>query len=241
MSELILGIDDAGRGPVIGPIVLGGCLLLKEDEQKLKALGVKDSKMLTAAKREELAEKIKEIAKDYETKIFTAEEINEMMNSKINLNTIEAIAAAQIITRIRRKNPGKPIKIVLDCPSTNKNAWLTKVREFIEGSARGLAFLCEHKADVNHVAVSAASILAKVKRDEEIEKLKKEIGMNFGSGYPHDPVTVEFIKKHYHDHKDKKIFREHWMTLKNILGIDTKKQAIDRHRKKEKQKKLFEN
>ena len=239
MPELILGIDDAGRGPVIGPMVLAGCLVKKEDEQKLKALGVKDSKMLTAARREDLAENIKEIARDFETKIFTAHEINEMMNSKINLNIIEAVAAAQIINKIRQKCHSKKIKVILDCPSVNTIAWLGRVKNLV-GNAEGLSFVCEHKADVNHMAVSAASIIAKVERDSKIEKLKKEIRADFGSGYPSDPVTIEFIKKHYNDHKDKKIFREHWMTLKNILGIDTKKRAMDGHKKKEEQKRLFE-
>ncbi len=238
MAELILGIDDAGRGPVIGPMVLGGCLISKEDEAVFKKLGVRDSKLLTAKKREELAEEIRKIAKDTETIVFTAYEINGMMNRKINLNFIEAIAAAQIINKVRKKYHDKNIKIILDCPSTNKNSWLSRVKSLVEGNMSKLAFVCEHKADRNHIVVSAASIIAKVTRDAEIEKLKKEIGADFGSGYPSDPITIDFLKKNYNKFRHKGIFREHWATLKNILGIDTKRLAIDRHNK-EKQKKLF--
>jgi len=236
MSELILGIDDAGRGPVIGPMALGGCLVEKENEGKLKSLGVKDSKLLTVAKRENLVKEIHGIAEAHEIVVFTAKEINEMMNSGINLNFIEAIAAAQIINKIRIKFPSEEIKVVLDCPSTNKIAWLGKVKDLI-GDLKGMSFICEHKADRDYVVVGAASILAKVKRDDEVEKLKKEIGMDFGSGYPSDPATVDFVKKNYEKFKEREIFREHWATLKNILGIDTKKNAMEDYR--EKQKKLF--
>ena len=99
MSEYFLGIDDAGRGPVIGPMVLAGCLLEKSDESGLKASGVRDSKLLTAQRREKLLEEIKTVAKSYDYVIWTAREITEMMSSGINLNTIEAIAAAQIINK----------------------------------------------------------------------------------------------------------------------------------------------
>ncbi len=232
MTELTLGIDDAGRGPVIGPMVLAGCLVKKGDEEKLKSLGVKDSKLLTAQKREKILEEIRIIAKDSDYEILTAKEINEMMTSGINLNFIEAIAAAKIINKIRKKNK-EDFTVVLDCPSVNTQAWLTKVKEFV-GETHGMKFICEHKADANYVSVSAGSIIAKVTRDSEIEKLKKEIGIDFGSGYPSDPATKEFIKKNYEKYKNLQIFREHWQTLKNILGIDTKKIAIDN-----KQKKLF--
>ncbi len=233
MKGLTLGIDDAGRGPVIGPMVLAGCLVEKKDEEELKKLGVKDSKLLTANNREKILKEIRTIAIDSEYEIITAKEINEMMTSGINLNFIEAIAAAKIINKIRKKQQKEEFTVVLDCPSVNTTAWLTKVKELV-GETKELKFICEHKADANYVSVSAGSIIAKVTRDSEIEKLKKEIGADFGSGYPSDPSTVKFIKENYQRLRDKGIFREHWQTLKNITGIDTKKEAMDN-----KQKKLF--
>ena len=70
MLELTLGIDDAGRGPVIGPMVLAGCLVEKDKEEKLKNLGVKDSKLLTAKSREKLLEEIRTISKDSDYEIM---------------------------------------------------------------------------------------------------------------------------------------------------------------------------
>ncbi|MEK6918442.1 MAG: ribonuclease HII [Nanoarchaeota archaeon] len=243
MEEYLLGIDDAGRGPVIGPMVLAGCLIEKSDEESLKSLGVKDSKLLTATRREKILEEIKKISKNYEYEVLTAKEISDMMSEGINLNFIEAIAAAKIINKTRKKYLDLEFTVVLDCPSINTNSWLIKVKELV-GNTKGMKFICEHKADANYVSVSAGSIIAKVTRDAEIEKIKKEIKEDFGSGYPSDPKTVQFIKKHYEEYKHLGIFREHWQTLKNILGIDTKKIAVEQKKKEsspsgDKQKKLF--
>ena len=63
--SLICGIDEAGRGPVIGPLVICGVLISEKDLPKLKALDPKDSKLLTPKKRSELEKKIKRVVKDY--------------------------------------------------------------------------------------------------------------------------------------------------------------------------------
>ena len=73
-----------------------------------------------------------------------------------------------------------------------------------------LSLSCEHKADVNHVSVSAASILAKSERERQMEKLKKEFGDEIGSGYGADPVTKKFLAKNASSPKHKKLFRKTW-------------------------------
>jgi ribonuclease HII len=85
-----------------------------------------------------------------------------------------------------------------------------------------MEIICEHKADLNHLVVGAASILAKVTRDREIEKLKKSIGINFGSGYPSDPLTQDFLRKNYSKYPD--IFRKEWASYKEAANISIKKQ-----------------
>ena len=104
----------------------------------------------------------------------------------------------------------KPDKAILDCPSTNVKAYKQYVEKLLKGKVELVA---EHKADVNYPVVAAASILAKVTRDREIEKIKKKVG-NVGSGYPADPVTKAFLEKNWDKHP--KIFRKTWAAYKNV-------------------------
>src|SRR3989344_540538 len=101
MEKLILGIDEAGRGPVIGPLVVAGCLVTGEVEKQLKKIGVKDSKDLTQKRREFLAEKIKELAETFEIEIALPNEIDDKVGSG-NLNELEAKKIASIINKINK-------------------------------------------------------------------------------------------------------------------------------------------
>jgi ribonuclease HII len=224
---LILGIDDAGRGPVIGPMVLAGCLVNKDIEKEFVKLGVKDSKILTAKKRERLAEEIKLRAIAFHSVIVPVHEIDGKDNDNLNLNQREAIAASQIINKLNNHiKTAEKVEVIIDCPSTNIPAWKEYLERFLMARAN-LTVICEHKADINHISVSAASIIAKTVRDKEIEQLKKEIDIDFGSGYSSDPKTRKFIYEHYDKYKDKGIFRESWGTIK-------------KHKSHAVQKKLFQ-
>ena len=161
---LILGVDDSGRGPVIGPMILAGCLINKKIEEEFKKLGVKDSKKLSAARREFLAKKIKEKAIAFEVSITHPAEIDDRNSNGLNLNNLEAIKSAEVINKI---NDNKLIKVIVDCPSPNIKKWREYLLKYIE-KKDNLTVSCEHKADVNHVAVGAASILEKTTTDAEI-------------------------------------------------------------------------
>jgi len=213
-KQLILGIDDAGRGPVIGPMALAGCLVNNEIEKEFKELGVKDSKLLLPKKRELLAEKIKQKSLSYFVVLTYPYEIDSKIKSGINLNRVEAEKASEIINNIAEKYPDEKIRVVIDCPSPNKESWRKVVIRKI-CRQENIFVACEHKADRDYVAVSAASILAKSRREEEIEKLKQKIGMDFGSGYPHDPKTIEFLKNYSREYEKDGIFRETWQTWEN--------------------------
>ena len=239
---LVLGIDDSGRGPMIGPMILAGCLLDENLEKQFKKLGVKDSKQVTPKKREVLAREIKNKAITFEITITHPDEITARNKVKVNLNDIEAIKAAEIINKISKfiinkinfddyqksgkisevnKGIGK-VKVILDCPSPNIKAWQAYLEEYID-NRENLDIICEHKADVNHISVSAASILAKSTREFEIGKIKNKIGKDFGSGYSSDPVTCEFLEKNFEQHKNDGIFRETWSTWKNLCNRKTQK------------------
>lgn len=214
METLILGIDEAGRGPVIGPLVVAGCLVTSEVEKQLKKIGVKDSKDLTQKRREFLAEKIKELAETFEIEIALPNEIDDKVGSG-NLNELEAKKIALIINKIN-KGFGK-IKVVVDCPSVNIGKWTDYLKTKINNLSN-LEIVCEHKADKNHVAVSAASIIAKTIREIEMSKLREKYGNEIGSGYSSDPNTCKFLEKNSEKHKDDGIFRKTWHTWKQLCS-----------------------
>lgn len=215
MSELILGIDDAGRGPVIGPMVLAGCLVDEPTEKKFRKLGVRDSKQLTRKRRDYLSDIIRGDAEDFEVVVVYPEEIECSNANGTKLNEVEAIACAKIINRIN-KGYGK-IKVILDCPSTGINKWKDFLKTKIDNLSN-LEVVCEHKADRNHISVSAASIIAKDVREKEMTLLKEKYGNEIGSGYCSDPKTITFLEKHATKLKDDGLFRKTWSTWKNAAS-----------------------
>jgi len=221
---LLLGIDDAGRGPVIGSMFLAGVLIKKEDEKYLKAEGVADSKTLTHENRMRLAGIIKDISKNFKIVEATAEQIDHSIQSGVNLNTLEAIKCAEIINFLL-KNIKEHVKIVVDCPSVNTVAWKATLFHYIKDN-KDFELHCEHKADANHISVSAASILAKCAREESLPNLRKQFG-DFGSGYPSDPITKDFLKKQGNKHKDSGIFRKSWATWKAVYPESNKQKTLE--------------
>ena len=217
---LILGIDDSGRGPVIGPMIMAGVLIDKELEDEFRSLGVKDSKQVTPKKREILAEIIKQKALSFQILTISPREIDGRTNAGINLNRIEALKAGEIINKLN-KNKDK-IKIIVDCPSPNIPNWRKVLLTYIDNK-ENLEVHAEHKADVNHIAVGAASIIAKSKREHEVMEIKKRLGIEFGSGYTSDPYTREFLEKYSKKHKKDGIFRETWSTWKKANGTRQQK------------------
>lgn len=223
MPTLILGIDDAGRGPVIGPMVLAGCLITEETEKEFRRLGVKDSKQLTKKRRAFLEGMIKEKAEAFAVQTLPATEIDGKNDDGINLNDLEAHMAANIVNEI---NKGfAKIKVVIDCPSNNRMRWRDHVRTKIDNQSN-LEILCEHKADVNHVAVSAASILAKEERERQMDILREKYGESIGSGYASDPKTTKFLEKNIKKLDHHGIFRKTWKTWKKAHSDSNQKKLF---------------
>lgn len=209
---LVCGVEEAGRGPVIGPMVMCGVLIEEADIPKLKSIGAKDSKLLTSRTREILYSQITRMVVDYKIVIISPKEIDDALNStELNLNWLEAITSAGIINALN------PTKATLDCPSNNDAAYTNYVKKHLNAANKHVKIISEHKADLHYPEVSAASILAKVTRDREIIKLKEKYKMNFGSGYPSDAVTRGFLEKYYNDEKYSSIFRKTWAPYKNLL------------------------
>jgi len=211
---LTLGIDDAGRGPLIGPMVLAGVLANKNQERKFKSKNIRDSKDTPHEERVAQARFIKENSIANKIIKISPFEIDSALNTAgTNLNKLEASISAKIINSLNTKK--EKIKAIIDCPSTNIQAWQSEVQSKI-AHPENIELICEHKADTNHVSVSAASVLAKVTREEAVAKIKKQFG-EIGSGYPADPITKEFLKKHGKDLSEEGIFRKSWATWKKLF------------------------
>lgn len=216
---LICGIDEAGRGPVIGPLVMCGFLIKEDDEKELVRLKVKDSKLLTKNQRENLFDKIKDISKNYKLIIVEPQEIDRAVHyhDGLNLNRLEARKSAEILNELN------PDKTIIDAPSNNIKNYKKYLSRFVKN--KNIEIILEHKADFKYPVVSAASILAKVTRDNEIEKLKKHIGIDFGSGYMTDPKTVEFLKNNFE--KFPELFRKSWFPYQELVSNKFQKSLSD--------------
>ena len=216
---VIIGIDDAGRGPLIGNMYLAGVLLTIEQEKLIKQAGAKDSKLLSHPQRIALAKIIKENSLNHHIASSSPEEIDTAIRTGTNLNTLEAKKCAEIINMLNTKK--EKIQVIVDCPSVNTVAWRKTLLLFIEHSDN-LELKCEHKADFNYPVVSAASILAKVAREEEVSLIKKQYASygDTGSGYPADPITVKFLKNHGKELANSGIFRKTWATWTALFPED---------------------
>ena len=184
----IAGVDDAGRGPVIGPLVIAGVLLNEDQIEELKNLGVTDSKLLTSKRREALSDEIKKRAMNWEVIEVSPSEVDRAVLEGVKyrkLNWLEAITMANLIERLR------PEVAYVDASDTNEARFSRQISEMLSFDVR---IVSEHFADVNYTVVSAASIIAKVQRDSVVSSLREKYG-DLGSGYPSDPKTRKFLAK----------------------------------------------
>jgi len=202
----VCGIDDAGRGPMLGPLVIAGISIEKKNIKKLSALGVKDSKKLTPKTREHLYKKIIKIVDNYYIAKIPPRSIDASVK-KHCLNGLEAKYMAKVVSKLN------PDVSYVDSCDVNP----TRFGKEISNLSDNHKIKSYHRADSRFVVVSAASILAKVTRDRAIMKLRKD--HNLGSGYPSDSVTVKFVTKFYKkNHQMPSFVRKSWKPVQRIMG-----------------------
>ncbi len=201
----ILGIDEAGRGPAIGPMVVAGFMIKEGKLAQLKNLELKSSKLHTAAQRANLAEPILGLAEECEIKTIQPPEIDTA-----NLNTLSARASADLIALLR------PHRAILDAPARGRGIkkYRNTIRDLSRTHCKINAF---NKADEIEPVVSAASIIAKYYRDAAVKALQQTYG-DFGSGYAHDPKTKKFLKTYYQKYQNfpSELVRHKWSTIQKI-------------------------
>lgn len=176
LMRTVMGMDEAGRGSLIGPMVVAAVILTEEDEEELKRIGVTDSKKIKRRKREELYDIIIKMAQWYDTVIVLPQQID---NGNLNSLTIEAFRSLVCSAIAKGFIPDKAIADAVGKDDDFYACVQVRVK-------------MERKADAKYVAVGAASIIAKVIRDKEIDKIKEKYGLE-GSGYPGDKRTVKWM------------------------------------------------
>lgn len=205
---MICGVDEAGRGPVIGPMVIAGVIV--SDDVELMEIGVKDSKRLTPAKRSELFEEIVNIS-DYCVRVIPAKEIDTLRKST-SLNKIESNIFASIIDELCSEGD----IAYVDSASTDEKRFGSEIKNMLENN---IEIISKHEADDTYPIVSAASILAKVRRDTEIRKISDKIGRDIGSGYPSDMKTRDFLTKWISENDELPPHtRKSWQTCKDMIN-----------------------
>jgi ribonuclease HII len=206
----ILGIDEAGRGPVIGSMFIGGFLVEEEDLDELEGLGVKDSKKLSDMRREDIRDRLESVGGVF-LEEFTADDIDDM-REVMSLNDIELKGFAELIDR------AEPDRVFMDLPEPNAERFIGKVKDLLDTDGEKIEFVAEHGADDEYPVVSAASIVAKSARESHVEELQRKYGVDFASGYPHDQPTIQFLKDYVDDHGQlPDETRLSWSTAERIL------------------------
>ncbi|CAG0961996.1 MAG: RNase HII [Candidatus Methanoperedens nitroreducens] len=208
MVFMISGVDEAGKGPVLGPMCVAGILLDGTKIGELSRIGVKDSKQLTAKKREVLAGEIKELAEKYFILEVTSSRIDELRKI-MTMNEIMVASFTKVLKELR------PDHAFVDAADVIANRFGENIRMKYPGE---IMITSEHKADVKYPIVSAASILAKVQRDLLVKQIENELGLEIGSGYPSDAKTIGFLEQWVKDNNSLPSFaRSSWETSKNIF------------------------
>ena len=216
MPLMIAGIDESGRGPVFGPLVVAG--VTYNDESELINQGFRDSKQLNPRRREILSKKIKNTALNYEILVIPAKDIDDM-RKVMTLNEIEVNAFAKIVKKL------KPEICYVDSADV-------KEKRFAEDILAQLSFhpeiISKHKADERYPIVGAASIIAKTTRDSHVQQIAREleskINLPLGSGYPADPITQKFLRTWFAKYgRLPPHVRHSWKTSQNLIKIKSNK------------------
>jgi ribonuclease HII len=206
IKNCILGIDEAGRGCVLGPLVVCGFALRREDLPALEALGLRDSKALSPARREELDREIRKLAGTVLLMKIPPYAVDSAV-SRNGLNSLEISAMVRLIRRV------KPEEAFIDALTSNPRRFGSQLSGLVAPLKPRL--VAENRADSKYPIVMAASILAKVARDSSIERLRRIHG-DIGSGYPGDPKTRRFLSRYAGKGDFPACVRRSWSTLDRV-------------------------
>jgi ribonuclease HII len=200
----VFGIDEAGKGPVLGPMIAAGVTV---PDESILPEGIDDSKRLAPSRREELAAALR--ADDRVTIGVAAIEPARIDDPDTDMNTLTVVAHAEAAGTVVEGGMAG----ICDAGDVDADRFARRVANRLPA----VDLAAEHGADERQPVVAAASVIAKVERDARIEALSAEYGP-LGSGYPSDPVTREFLAGYVSDHGDlPPCARASWKTCDDVL------------------------
>lgn len=211
-QNIICGIDEAGRGSLLGPIIVAGVCVTKKSISEMVEKGIKDSKLLSPKKRQVLFGHVINLAESICVCRINIEDIDFHV-LRNNLNLLEAEAMAITIRNM------KSDKAYVDSCDVNPSRYQRTIKSFLKQNNTKLISM--HHADRLNIVVSGASIIAKVIRDSEISKIRLKYG-DVGSGYPSDKKTIKFVKEWFRQKNEIPPFaRKSWKPAKMIVSYTT--------------------
>ena len=225
---MIVGVDEAGRGPVLGPLVVAAIAVPDNDLQRLIDLGVEDSKALSRTKREELNQIILNEEPWLVSIIECPPERIDLTMEKKTLNDLEVDLFGEAINGL---GINRFEEIILDACDTNEARFGKNVISKLSDVNVVKSVISRHGADADYPVVGAASIVAKVYRDQAIESIAKARGFNVGSGYPSDPNTRSVLPILLSNDYPDPDLRWGWKTVKHLWsnsgrGVPPKRSEI---------------
>lgn len=193
LSELrFVGIDEAGRGPVIGAMVIAACALTPRDKRWCAKHGVTDSKLIPQKRRDQLAKALQDRCWHKVAVIHPPEIDAAVKNRHITLNGLEIKYMSLLIRNFLTEFPNSPAQVMLDAPVKNLNKFRA-ILHHLSCWTDPKSLQAENKADSRHRHVGAASIIAKSIRDAHVRKIIYELNRNIGSGYCSDKLTRDYV------------------------------------------------
>ena len=180
----VLGLDEAGRGSVLGPLVIGGFACEIGSVERLRAIGVRDSKLLPAPRRTALHDALAGLGERFSVS-FPPERVDAAVDHR-GLNRLEADGFARIVRMAR------PDVVYVDACEVDGERF---GREIAAKAGHRGEIVARNHADRDLPLVGAASIVAKVRRDAALARLEARVGTPIGSGYPSDPETRNYLAR----------------------------------------------
>ncbi|ELZ79557.1 ribonuclease HII [Haloferax larsenii] len=203
-----IGVDEAGKGPVLGPMVAAA---VRADPETLPE-GIADSKRLTPARREELAAELRERDDISVGVAFVEPETIDDPETDMNLLTVRAQVEAAAAVAVDAD------ELVCDAGDVSESRFGRRVRDGVAEAGASVEVHAQHRADDEHAIVGAASIVAKVERDRRVEAIAEEYG-EVGSGYPSDQTTRDFLREFVREHGIlPDCARKSWSTCADLLA-----------------------